>query len=107
MKKMLRDATRSVVYIVVAICLFSACSSPEQLQIEIKEKRDLHDQKVAAVKQKLECIEKGNCSDPDEDSGGGGFGFWSCICTYRRGSTPPSSCSDSRCSTAKYSKHNR
>jgi hypothetical protein len=78
-------------------------SDTKELQIEIKEKRALCDQQVAAVKRRLEAIEKGRYDEPDEKHGGGrGFIIGTCICTYRSGSSPPTSCSDPRCGPVKF-----
>jgi hypothetical protein len=87
--------------LLAAIFGLAACSGPEEIQIKLEEKRALHDEKVASVERRLKAIETGDSSGLSEAEGGGGFMIWTCVCTYRRGTSPPTSCSDPRCGGAR------
>ena len=102
--KQLCDALFLLLVSVFVGLALAACSDTEELQIQLQHKRDLHDAKKTEVERKLEAIETGDVP-PDlmpKTQGGSGFQVGTCVCTYRSGSAPPTSCSDSRCGSITY-----
>ena len=101
MKKWWFSASRCL--LIITIFGLAACSGPEKLQIELEEKRALHDQKKADVERRIKAIESGRYEEADENQGGGGgVTIGRCLCTYKSRTTPPVSCSDPRCGPVTY-----
>jgi hypothetical protein len=92
-----------LVMMLLVTVLWSACSDRKELQITIKEKRARHDRQKRDVQRRLKAIEEGRPLEQEMGSGGGGVGFRivTCVCSYRRGTSRPVSCSDPRCSSTK------
>ncbi len=89
--------------ILLVTAVWPACGERKELQITIKEKRARYERQKKDVQRRLEALEEGRPLEPEKGSGGGGIGFRvvTCVCTYRRGTSRPVSCSDPRCGSPK------